>query len=64
MSRLITGLVSIGFDDELLNRVGSGDSLSEIPKEFHDDLTKVLVGWVREVRDTPWTLPSSPLPGS
>jgi hypothetical protein len=57
----MTSLAAINADDRYLDTLGQGEAL---PIELQDELSRVLLGWVKEARDTPWTQPPLQLPGS
>jgi hypothetical protein len=56
----VEDLARVRTDDALLDIIGTGGKITDIPEELRDGLTKVLIGWCNEGRDTPWT--QAPLP--
>jgi hypothetical protein len=49
----VEDLAGVRTDDALLDIIGTGGKITDIPEELRDGLTKVLIGWCNEGRDTP-----------
>lgn len=44
-----TQLLAIRADDELLNLIGDGAQLADLPEEFRDELAELCIGWRKEL---------------
>jgi hypothetical protein len=56
----VEDLARVRTDDALLDIIGAGGKITDVPEELRDELSTVLIGWHNEGRDTPWI--RAPLP--
>lgn len=59
----MTNLSNINADDQYLDILAGDTSIEDLPEVWQTELSRVLLGWIKEVREAPWQPTPAELPG-